>query len=438
MKIKSILSLAIATSLTVTSCKKEDEVMTSTSTTQEFKVTVENVQTPFDYQATGIFNTPVGATSPGGAGPGNAYEFSVFADENSRLSFATMFVGSNDLFFAPHGDGIKLYNNGSMVTGDVTSHISLWDAGTEVNEMPGSGPNQPMNQSGPNTGMDENGTVRNIMDVSDGFTYPSVASTIKVTLTAGSMPNEIIVRIDNLSSSTTPIAPGSWTIHSTGNPIFTENMKDAGKGLEALAEDGNPADLGMNNGKLSGVNTPFAPGVWAVHTNGKMPLFTNGNAGSAGLEALAEDGDPSKMGASLPTKDGVKSSGVFNTPVGASGPAPIFPGDKYEFTFKASKGEYLSLAAMYVQSNDLYYSFGQSGIALWNGDSPISGDLTSSIDLWDAGTEVNEYPGFGANQPVRQSGANTGMDENGTVMKVNDMFMYIMNDKSVKVTITKL
>lgn len=436
MKIKSLLLVGLAGSLTFTSCKKEDEVLTTTSTTQKFIVTLENVQMPFAYQATGVFNTPVGSSSPGGAGPGNAYEFTVFAGEKSRLSFATMFVGSNDLFFGTEDDGLALYNNGTMVTGDVTSQISLWDAGTEVNEMPGSGPNQPMNQAGPNTGMDENGTVRNISGVMDGFTYPMVSSTIKVTLTAGSLPNEIVVKIENLAGSSTPIAPGVWTIHESGNPIFKENTNDIGKGLEALAEDGNPGGIAAKNQDESGVNTPFAPGVWAVHSSGKMPLFTNGSAGSAGLEALAEDGDPSKMSASLPTKDGVKSSGVFNTPVGASGPGPIFPGGKYEFTFTATKGEYLSLAAMYVQSNDLYYSFGQSGIALWNGDSPITGDLTMDIDLWDAGTEVNEYPGLGMNQPVRQMGPNTGMDENGTAMKVSDGFMYLMNDKSVKVTIS--
>jgi hypothetical protein len=436
MKIKSFVLLGLAASLTFASCKKEEDEMTSTFT-QKFKVTIENVQMPYAYQATGVFNTPVGASEPGGAGPGSAYEFSVFAGENSRLSFATMFVGSNDLFFGTADNGLALYNNGTMVTGDVTSEISLWDAGTEVNEMPGSGSNQPMNQSGPNTGMNENGTVRNITSVMDGFTYPMVSKTIKVTLRAGSMTNEIVVKIENLAGSTTPIAPGVWTIHESENPIFKENTKDMSKGLEALAEDGNPAGIVANNQKESGVNTPFAPGIWAVHESGKMPLFTTGIAGSAELEALAEDGDPSKMGNSLTTKVGVKSSGVFNTPVSASGPAPIFPGEQYEFTFTASKGEYLSLATMYVQSNDLYYSFGQSGIALWNGNSPISGDLTMDIDLWDAGTEVNEYPGLGLYQPVRQSGANTGMVENGIVLKVSDGFMYLMKDQSVKVTISK-
>ena len=142
------------------------------------------------------------------------------------------------------------------------------------------------------------------------------------------------------------------------------------------------------------------------------------------------------MGASLPSKSGVSSNGVFNTPMGASSPAPIFPGDKYEFSFMASEGERLSIATMYVQSNDLFYGFEQNGYELWSNMNPKSGDVTSYIDLWDAGTEKNEYPGLGANQPVRQSGGNTGMDENADVMMVNDGFMYLMNNKSIKVTLT--
>ena len=436
MRIKTLLFVAAATSLTFASCKKEEEAMANTTVKQTFMVTVENVQPAYELQSSGIFNTPIGATMPGGAGPGNAYEFSVFAGMDSKLSFATMFVGSNDLFFGTEEGGLPLFTNGTMVTGDVTSQIKLWDAGTEVNEMPGAGPNQPMNQSGPNTGMDENGTVRNIDNVMDGFTYPMVSSTIKVTLTAGTNPHEVIVKIENLAGSTTPIAPGIWVVHSSGTPLFKEDVADFGNGLEALAEDGNPAGLGDNSASKSGVNTPFAPGVWAVHSANSKPIFETGTASSNGLEALAEDGNPAIMGTSLATKTGVTSSGVFNTPDGASAPGPLLPGNKYTFEFTATKGEYLSMALMYVQSNDLYYSFDQSGIALWDGANVKSGDLTSSINLWDAGTEINEFPGLGMNQPVRQSGPNTGMAENGTVMMVNDGYSYLLNDNSIRVTLS--
>jgi hypothetical protein len=437
MKIKTLFLVAAAASFTMASCKKDDKTNETTSTeTQKFKVTIENIQTPYTYMSSGIFNTPVGATMPGGAGPGGAYEFTVHADQDSKLSFATMFVGSNDLFFGPEEGGIPLYNNGTLVTGDVTSQIKLWDAGTEVNEMPGSGANQPMNQSGPNTGPDENGTVRDIANVMDGFTYPSVSNTIRVILTAGTKPNEVVVRIENLSGSTTPIAPGVWSIHKSGYPIFREGIADLANGLEALAEDGSPVALGGYLEMNSGINTPFAPGVWAVHSASSKPVFMSGDNSSAGLEALAEDGNAAVLGTALKTTTGVTSSGVFNTPMGASAPGPIFPGSKYEFTFTATKGAYLSIATMYVQSNDLFYGFGQSGYELWSGNSAQSGDISSIIQLWDAGTEVNELTGFGMNQPPRQSAANTGAAENGTIIPVNDGYTYLMNDKSIRVTLS--
>jgi hypothetical protein len=76
--------------------------------------------------------------------------------------------------------GIELYNGTTQVTGDVTAEIKLWDAGTEVNEKPGFGPNQAPRQSGPNTGTDENG---NVMLVNDSFQYPLVSTVIKVSIT---------------------------------------------------------------------------------------------------------------------------------------------------------------------------------------------------------------------------------------------------------------
>ena len=129
----------------------------------------------------------------------------------------------------------------------------------------------------------------------------------------------------------------------------------------------------------------------------------------AGLEALAEDGNPAELAANLP-----RNSGVFTTPVGADGPGPLTPGNAYEFTFVARPGDRLSFATMYVQSNDLFLAPGDTGIALFTDDrQPISGDITDQIGLWDAGTEVNEQPGVGANQAPRQAAANTGVDEGG-------------------------
>ncbi len=58
----------------------------------------------------------------------------------------------------------------------------LWDAGTEVHEEPGLGPNQAPRQKAPNTGPDEHGVVQRIEKAHDGFTYPAVNQVIRVTI----------------------------------------------------------------------------------------------------------------------------------------------------------------------------------------------------------------------------------------------------------------
>jgi len=136
-----------------------------------FNVHIENVAPAFSFSGSGVFSVPVGATDPAAIGPGEAYEFTFDAAPGSRLSFATMFVQSNDLFYAPAEGGIALWDDmGAQVSGDVTGQVMLWDAGSEVNEEPGEGVNQAPRQTGANTGADEGGLVRL---VDDGFTYPS-------------------------------------------------------------------------------------------------------------------------------------------------------------------------------------------------------------------------------------------------------------------------
>lgn len=112
--------------------------------------------------------------------PGQAFE--VAAKPGEKLVFLTMFVQSNDLFYAPADGGIALFDaDNEPVLGDATDRVRLWDAGTEVNEIPGAGPNQAPRQAKPDTGPDENGTVR---PVADGFDYPEVSQVIDVTIAA--------------------------------------------------------------------------------------------------------------------------------------------------------------------------------------------------------------------------------------------------------------
>ena len=89
---------------------------------------------------------------------------------------------------------------------------------------------------------------------------------------------------------------------------------------------------------------------------------------------------------------------------------------------------------MLVHTNDLFYAFGEGGIALFSNGVAVEGDVTNDVLLWDAGTEVNEYPGAGNNQPVR-GGGNSGPAENGVVQEVNDGFTYPAVNNSIRVTL---
>ena len=66
-----------------------------------------------------------------------------------------MFGQSNDLFYS-NDRPIALFDAaGKPVRGDMTPQLSLWDAGTEVNEEPGLGPNQGPRQKTPEAGVAE-------------------------------------------------------------------------------------------------------------------------------------------------------------------------------------------------------------------------------------------------------------------------------------------
>jgi len=108
----------------------------------------------------GVFNTPIGMMGPGPIRPGEKYEFSFSASPGMKLSLTMMNGQSNDEFYAADENGIALFDSrGMALSGDVTSKFILWDAGTEVNEELGIGPNQGPRQKGMNTGPDEHGVV---------------------------------------------------------------------------------------------------------------------------------------------------------------------------------------------------------------------------------------------------------------------------------------
>jgi hypothetical protein len=195
--------------------------------------------------------------------------------------------------------------------------------------------------------------------------------------------------------------------------------------------------LKLSNGKTEPVGV--AAVLYVVHTN-RAPLFTSGQPDRGkGLEALAEDGPTGPLEKSLKGQPGIVHLGSIDTPVGASSPGDIWPGQAFEFKVTAKPGERLSIATMFAQSNDLFYAPREEGIALFDASGkPIRGDVTSQILLWDAGGS-QRGAGAGPNQAPLQAALNTGPAENGVVRpitEVKDGFQYPSVPEVLRVTIT--
>lgn len=89
-------------------------------------------------------------------------------------------------------------------------------------------------------------------------------------------------------------------------------------------------------------------------------------------------------------------SGVFQ----GSGTSLILPGQSTTIQFSAAKGEAISFAAMYGASNDLFFAPDNPGIQVYTGDgTPIEGDVSAQVKLWDNGSRVNQKPGASVSHP---------------------------------------
>ena len=155
----------------------------------------------------------------------------------------------------------------------------------------------------------------------------------------------------------------------------------------------------------SDVPTLFAPGVWVLHSEAG-PLFTSGEADrDQGLEALAEDGDPTALAAYLRAQG--LQAGVFDTPVCADTPGllpsgeTVESGDSYEFEVTASA------ATLIFRSPPCLCSPTTCSLRPPDKESPCSIKmarpsgcrmLPMSCSCGTRGTEANEEPGTGPNQ----------------------------------------
>jgi len=90
-------------------------------------------------------------------------------------------------------------------------------------------------------------------------------------------------------------------------------------------------------------------------------------------------------------------SGIFKN----SGASPvIMPNESLSFQFSAAKGQALSFVSMYGWSNDLFFAPANPGIKLYQDNgTPIEGDVSTQLKLWDNGTRINQVPGANVMHP---------------------------------------
>lgn len=425
----SLLAASLTASLTATlgACAADDAAPPDMDPQPtSFKLRIENVA-PWRVLKSGLQAMKVDGTS-GAAGSGAAFEIAFTAGKGQKVSFATMLGQSNDWFFGPGPAGIALYDaQGNPRSGDVTSEVSLWDAGTEIDQEPAVGDATGPRQPAPDFGApDPVGTVRQLSQtvaLSDGgsFALPPVASMIRATLVPGAN-RQFVLRIENVSTATTlatsqgtraiGISPVAWTLHTQDAPLFTPGSRDRGEGLELVAESGRGQSLSGVLGTLSGRATPISPGVYAVHRDPE-PLYALGLADlGLGLEHLAEDGNGAALRDAIAASAslmGLSETGGFDTPVGKAGRAPARPGDAYELMVSGVPGDHVSFVTMFGMSNDWFFATRPAGIALFTAEGAARrGDVTGEIGIFDAGTELDQELAIGADTGPQQAGPNTG------------------------------
>jgi len=134
-------------------------------------------------RSSGVFVIPTGKTDAGPAFSGSGFTFTVTAKPGERLGLTTMFGQSNDLFYSIGKGSIPLFDAaGKPVHGDFTAELTLYDAGTEVNQEPGIGSTQFPRQSGKNMGVSEQKAVLPVRARNDDFVYPESIQVMRLTI----------------------------------------------------------------------------------------------------------------------------------------------------------------------------------------------------------------------------------------------------------------
>lgn len=172
-----------------------------------------------------------------------------------------------------------------------------------------------------------------------------------------------------------------------------------------------------NQNAISEGNAGFAltPVYTALH-NGNFDSVTAGSAVSAGVETLAELGNPSLLPAER-TAEGVSPGSVATT---ISNGRPLFGGESATVEIDVNDFEnqrYFSFLSMVIPSNDLFIANADPlAYNLFNDDGTFAGPQTidvTGVNVWDAGTEANDALTTGGGAFVAGSDATAGVVTDG-------------------------
>lgn len=163
----------------------------------------------------------------------------------------------------------------------------------------------------------------------------------------------------------------------------------------------------------------FAPGVLVVHPEG-FRLFQPGQVlNREGMEPLVEDGNNEPLASALAGEPDVQLVS-FQDLDDDYNAAPLAPGVSVTRGIIGHLGDAVSLVAMFGPSNDVFAALPDEGVPLFDERrDPLDGDISVALDLWDAGTEVNEELALGPNQPANQAAPGDGEVEGGVVVLVD-------------------
>lgn len=338
--------------------------------------------------------------------PGQSVSIKFSAGKAQALMFATMYGASKDWFFASKQPGIKLFNdNGTAITGDVSSSVLLWDNGTKDN-----------------TGQPESKPVSLVPGV-------NASQLMKLNLDYNEMTSEFTLTITNTSGGTaneTPFSPGVWAVSNYNGsqllnnaPFFTPNSLSNPE-ITDIAQMGNIDKMKTKLSVNTGIMTGLSPALVVVYRGDKNPIYELGKTDTGmGLKEIAQFGNVSKLQNSLKSFPGVK--GIY-----IAGNAPVAPGSKITTNFQADPGDKIAYVTMFGFSNDWFYANDQSI------EANFKGDLTSKTSLFDSGTGVDQYPGAGNHQALF---GGTPQSETMVISKVGSSYPVPTVQNVIKVTV---